>query len=64
MAFLLYGLSIGPVDGLATRYYPDPMAATWFPRLYAPLFWLTMDTPVERPLMEWRQWWIDLLRGV
>jgi len=49
-----YVLSVGPVDGIATRFQSG--ADRWFPVVYAPLFWATDDTALERPLWGYRVW--------
>jgi hypothetical protein len=58
-ALTLYVLSVGPVDGLATR--SSGGGDRWFPVVYGPLFWATDDTAFERPLWKYRVWCDDLM---
>ena len=60
-ALLLYVLSWGPVGGLHVRYTIPYPAVEWLNTFYRPLTWLHNNTPLQKPLELYVQWWIHIL---
>ncbi len=69
MLFVVYALSIGPVFGLTVRGYLPANATTsdFFHYLYAPLNWVCDNTPLQKPMDSYIDWWtrghmLDMLK--
>lgn len=61
---LLYGLMLGPVDGLQSAgRFPEPVssAVRWF---YAPLSWAIAHAPepVHKAFFAYVRFWVELLK--
>ena len=54
---LLYPLSEGPAVYLEVKLKIDSKVLD---RLYAPLEWAIAGTPLERPMIEYENWWARL----
>lgn len=52
---LLYVLSIGPAEAIATKY---PKCEPVFHKFYFPLGWLAVYTPLGKPLKWYVRLWI------
>lgn len=58
---LLYVGSYGPVWGLVYHARISDSAQGFFSKLYVPLLWVRMNTPLARPLNAYVDWWVHAL---
>ncbi|MDB6121165.1 MAG: hypothetical protein JWQ71_158 [Pedosphaera sp.] len=63
VVLLLYVLSYGPVAGIVFRRggAVTPRTARALIIIYTPVYWLSDQTPLKKPLQSYVGWWMDFL---
>lgn len=56
---VLYLLSTGPMFFVLEKYFASEMAEPWTNTFFTPYAWLCDNTPLEKPLEAYTNWWMS-----